>query len=59
MDWTDNPIFTSGTNAGLGLWVDGTTDNTIALQLPDEYINWLPYSIEKYLPTWHLMRSYD
>ena len=32
--------------------------NTMTITLPDPLIDWLPYNIEKYLPTWHLVRSY-
>ena len=28
------------------------------LTLPDPLIDWLPYKEEKYIPTWHLVRSY-
>jgi len=28
------------------------------LELPDPLIDWLPYKWKKYLPTWHLVRSY-
>jgi len=24
----------------------------------DEMLNWLPYHYDKYIPTWHLVRSY-
>jgi len=37
--------------------VDGGT--TYTFELPDPLIDWLPYKIEKYLPTWHLVRSYQ
>ena len=33
--------------------------NTITLSLPDPLIDWLPYHYKKYLPTWHLVRSYQ
>ncbi len=32
-----------------------TYDNYIPY---DELINWLPYKWKKYIPTWHLVRSY-
>ncbi len=44
----------------------GNLDDTItvdadysSLSFPDRYIAWLPYKIEKYIPTWHLVRSYQ
>ncbi len=34
-----------------------STDSS-TIGFPDRYIGWLPYKIEKYIPTWHLVRSY-
>ena len=28
------------------------------ITIPDPLIDWLPYHYKKYLPTWHLVRSY-
>ena len=35
-----------------------SADYSSTVTLPDRYIAWLPYKIEKYIPTWHLVRSY-
>ena len=37
---------------------DTATTNTFTLVAPDPLIDWLPYHYKKYLPTWHLVRSY-
>jgi len=29
------------------------------IELPDPLTDWLPYKWKKYLPTWHLVRSYE
>ncbi len=34
------------------------TLNNTTLELPDPLIDWLPYKWKKYLPTWHLVKSY-
>ncbi len=38
-----------------------TTSNYITLETPDPLIDWLPNSClyTKYVPTWHLVRSYQ
>ena len=52
--WVINTQFdTTGTTD----WTDTITATTI--ELPDELIDWLPYKVEKYLPTWHLVKSYN
>jgi len=59
MDWTDNIIYT--------LSLTDTTNDTITFDklgvttwsLPDPLIDWLPYKWKKYLPTWHLVKSYN
>ena len=33
-------------------------DTNTTLELPDSLIDWLPYKWKKYLPTWHLVKSY-
>ena len=41
--------------------IDGSCDNTnFILTFPDPLIDWLPNSClyTKYVPTWHLIRSY-
>ena len=38
---------------------DTATTNTFTLVAPDPLIDWLPYHYKKYLPTWHLVRSYQ
>ena len=38
--------------------VDSGATMEVTLDFPDPLIDWLPYNIEKYLPTWHLVRSY-
>ena len=43
----------SGSTVDLGATIEVTLD------LPDVLIDWLPYHYKKYLPTWHLVRSYD
>ena len=57
MNWTMFTNSTAGSN-----WTDTQTLNldcsTTTLELPDPLIDWLPYKWEKYLPTWHLVRSY-
>ena len=35
------------------------TTTTVTLTSPDPLIDWLPYHYKKYLPTWHLVRSYQ
>ena len=44
-----------------GNWLDSSSNDTIevTLDLPDPLIDWLPYHYTKYIPTWHLVRSYD
>jgi len=64
MSWDYN---TRGTG-GFGLITSGNTNTTFATQVdavatttwdyPDPLIDWLPYKWEKYIPTWHLVRSY-
>ena len=39
--------------------VDNVSTIEVTLDLPDNTIDWLPYHYTKYLPTWHLVRSYD
>ena len=36
-----------------------TIADTITISTPDPLIDWLPYHYKKYLPTWHLVRSYQ
>ena len=55
-DWTfSNQLQSSGTSFAFDT---AGTATTYTVELPDPLIDWLPYKIEKYLPTWHLMRSY-
>ena len=49
-------MYTGGTDFQ---WSTATTDTmTVTLDLPDPLIDWLPYHYDKYIPTWHLVRSY-
>lgn len=32
--------------------------NTTTWDLPDPLIDWFPYKWKKYIPTWHLVKSY-
>lgn len=32
---------------------------TTTWTLPDPLIDWLPYKWKKYIPTWHLVKSYS
>ena len=58
MNWnftssSDTCYNTSGITGDL---VFDTTTTT--WDLPDPLIDWFPYKWKKYLPTWHLVRSY-
>jgi hypothetical protein len=58
-DWTTfaNDISTAaGSIISYTYDFDGT--NSTEIYLPDPLIDWLPYKVEKYIPTWHLVRSY-
>jgi len=60
MNWINtnsncNYIFSTETNNCMTV----TDTDTITLDLPDPLIEWLPYKWKKYLPTWHLVRSYQ
>ena len=49
------------TPSSVGTFANTTTVDTAATttwDFPDPLIDWLPYKWEKYLPTWHLVRSY-
>ncbi len=37
--------------------ISGAVTST-TFSFPDPLIDWLPYTYKKYLPTWHLVRSY-
>ncbi len=54
-DYTGTVNFTSST-AGTDT-ITLTTGNT-TLDLPDSLIDWFPYKWKKYIPTWHLVKSY-
>ena len=47
---------TSNTAGASTVSFDTTTD---FITTPDPLIDWLPYHYKKYLPTWHLVRSYQ
>ena len=51
-----NQQFDTGTSNNFTFNTDDIPITTI--ELPDPLIDWLPYKIEKYIPTWHLVRSY-
>ncbi len=55
MSWTNT---SSASTSTLTFDIDDIATTTI--ELPDPLIDWLPNSClyEKYLPTWHLVRSY-
>ena len=62
MSWTNTVI---GNNwydfdATIGGAFDVTTNtgNYLTVTSPDPLIDWLPYKWKKYIPTWHLVRSY-
>ena len=48
--------FDSGTN--LTFATDDYPSTTLTVELPDPLIDWLPYKFKKYIPAWHIMRSY-
>ena len=57
--WTGSIPLDTYTGSG---YINSTADictNTITLTVPDPLIDWLPYHYKKYLPTWHLVRSYQ
>jgi len=56
MDWTNNTAFYNSNDVN-GTITQGTS---MIFTMPDPLIDWLPNSClyEKYLPTWHLVRSY-
>jgi len=60
MNWTttDSTNFTIATDANGDI---NYLSNHLTLELPDPLIDWLPNSClyTKYVPTWHLVRSYQ
>ena len=44
------------TNTNFAAQIDSIATTTI--EYIDPLIDWLPYHYKKYLPTWHLVRSY-
>ena len=46
-------------NTDTGCDTANIATNTFTLVAPDPLIDWLPYHYKKYLPTWHLVRSYQ
>ena len=50
---------TISTDTGSQTFTSDICTNTITLTIPDPLIDWLPYHYKKYLPTWHLVRSYQ
>ena len=56
-DWTNNFYTGVTTSAGTSTLIYDFITPT-ETYLPDPLIDWVPYKIEKYIPTWHLMRSY-
>ena len=59
-NWWANTIDTSS-NALTFNFDDSITSATTEFYLPDPLIDWLPNSClyTKYLPTWHLVKSYS
>ena len=57
-DWINSTDLSTGGISNLTF--DTANSGSIRLELPDVLINWLPKACtrEKYLPTWHLVRSY-
>ena len=56
--WTGSIPLNTYTGTGYITGGEDITTNTITITAPDPLIDWLPYHYKKYLPTWHLVRSY-
>jgi len=63
MDWIFNN--SASGNYTTDMTMDTGSMNTIFATTYDNYIpyneliNWLPYKWEKYIPIWHLVKSYE
>ena len=53
-------VFTNSTSGNTTTDFSHTVDmaTTTTWDLLDPLIDWLPYKWDKYIPTWHLVRSY-
>ena len=52
-------LFNLNTVTGTAAQTDIQFEHANTVSFPDPLIDWLPYHYKKYIPTWHLVRSYE